>query len=277
MKKRTITKSTWFFFLVAFGLSWLFWIPATLVEKNIQETSWVILLYLGGLGPPVAGIALTYLNKDKAFQKEYWQRVLNPKRIGGKWYLIILLAYPILALLVSVVVQGQIQISVTLIEVQEQPLSLVTFVIFIFVFGPLPEELGWRGYALDELQEQMNAVMASLVLGIMWAIWHIPLFFMNGTYQNEMGFGTLSFWQFCGFAVVFSVLITWVYNNNRRSILSAALFHFIVNLTGNLIEISATEELIRNILLLIAAIIIVQVYGANTLRGKNAKKDIWAA
>ncbi|HER07931.1 MAG TPA: hypothetical protein ENO20_03380 [Bacteroides sp.] len=84
--KRINTKSPWFFFYMTYGISWLFWIPATFVEENVLETSWVILLYLGGLGPPVAGIALTYLNKDKVYQKEYWQRVFNPKRTGGKWY-----------------------------------------------------------------------------------------------------------------------------------------------------------------------------------------------
>jgi membrane protease YdiL (CAAX protease family) len=274
--KKINPKSTWLFFIIAFGLSWLFWIPAAFVEENVLESSWVILLYLGGLGPPVAGIALTYLNKDKSYQKEYWQRVLNPKRIGGKWYLVILLGYPILAFLVALILNGQIQLSETLKDLLEQPLSLITFAIFIFIFGPLPEELGWRGYVLDELQEQMNAVVSSIVLGAMWAIWHLPLFFMKGTYQNEMGFGTFSFWQFCVSAVVFSVLITWVYNNNRRSTLSAALLHFIVNLTGNLIDISVIEELTRNILLLIITIIIIQIYGVNTLQGKKTKKEVVA-
>jgi hypothetical protein len=67
-----------------------------------------------------------------------------------------------------------------------------------------------------------------------------------------------------------------VYNNNRRSTLSAALFHFIVNLTGNLIDISVTEELTRNILLLIITIIIIQIYGVNTLQGKKTKKEVVA-
>ena len=267
------SKSPWFFFLLALGISWLFWIPATFVEKNILETSWVILLYLGGLGPPVAGIALTYLNKDKRYQKEYWQRVLNPKRIGGKWYLVILAGYPILVLLVGLILNGQIQLAENIKELLGRPFSLITFVIFIFIFGPLPEELGWRGYILDELQEKMNAVVASIVLGTIWAIWHLPLFFMNGTYQNEMGFGTFSFWQFCIFAIVFSVLLTWVYNNNCRSTLSAALFHFIVNLMGNLIKISATEELIRNLLLLIITVIIILIFGASTLQGKKEQKE----
>jgi uncharacterized protein len=276
MKKKVNTNSTWFFFMIAFGISWFFWIPATFAKENVLGSAWVILLYLGGLGPPVAGITLTYLNKDKAYQKEYWQRALNPKRIGGKWYLVILFAYPILVLSVAWILNGQIQITETLKELWEQPLSLITFVIFIFIFGPLPEELGWRGYVLDELQERVNAVVASIVLGAIWAIWHLPLFFMNGTYQNEMGIGTPSFWQFCIFAVVFSVLITWVYNNNRRSTLSAALFHFTVNLTGNLMEISPTEELIRNILLVIITIIIVQICGVSTLQGNRNQKEIVA-
>ena len=61
MKKIFSLHSPWIFFVITFGISWLFWIPAGFIDANIQETSWVILLYLGGVGPPIAGIALTYL------------------------------------------------------------------------------------------------------------------------------------------------------------------------------------------------------------------------
>jgi hypothetical protein len=70
-------------------------------------------------------------------------------------------------------------------------------------------------------------------VGFFHAIWHIPLFLMAGTYQAELGFGTAEFWIFIGSATVVSVFYTWIYNNNQGSILSASLFHFSINLTGN--------------------------------------------
>lgn len=267
-------QSQWFFFIAAVGISWLFWVPATFIEENILESSWVILLYLGGLGPAIAGIGLTYLAKDKQYQQEYWDRVLSFRRIGGRWYLVILLVYPILAVLIALTVRGQVQLSEVFKEFLGEPIQLLLlFVLFIFIFGPLPEELGWRGYGLDELQKQYNAVVASIILGSIWAIWHIPLFFMKGTYQNELGFGTLAFWQFSAFAVIFSIFVTWVYNNNRSSTLSAAIFHFSVNLTGNLLEISEIEELYRNILLVILAVVIIKLFGKDKLQRSGEHKD----
>ena len=266
-------QSQWFFFIAAVGISWLFWVPATFIEENILESSWVILLYLGGLGPAIAGIGLTYLAKDKKNQHEYWNRVLSFKRIGRIWYLVILLAYPIIAVLIAFAVSGQVQLSETFKELLGEPPQLLLFILFIFIFGPLPEELGWRGYGLDELQKRYNAVVASIILGSIWAIWHIPLFFMIGTYQNELGFGTLAFWQFSIFAVIFSIFVTWVYNNNHRSTLSAAIFHFSVNLTGNLLEISEIEELYRNILLVILTVIIIRLFGKDKLQRSGEHKD----
>lgn len=68
-------------------------------------------------------------------------------------------------------------------------------VFFTFWFGPLPEELGWRGFALDRLQRRTTALRASLILGTLWALWHLPLFYMPGTYQAGLGAGTA---RFCG-------------------------------------------------------------------------------
>lgn len=260
-------RSPWLFFAIAVGFSWLFWVPAAFVDADIMNSPWVVLLYLGGIGPAVGGILLTYLDTDKARQREYWQRALDPRRIGARWYLVVLFAYPLLtlAVLLPQIAQGQFPASDALQEMLAQPLRLVPFVAFIFLFGPFPEELGWRGYALDALQERMSALASSLVLGAVWAAWHVPLFFMNGTFQNELGFGTAAFWRFMAFAVVISVFFTWAYNSNRRSTLSAMLFHFSTNLTGNLLEMSAAQETIRLAILVLLAAVVVRVCGAKHL------------
>jgi membrane protease YdiL (CAAX protease family) len=269
MKNRTITtRAPLIYFLIAIGFSWLFWIPAAFVDENILESPWVILLYIGGLGPAIGGILLTYLNDDKESRKEYWRRVIDVRRISAKWYLAILLAYPLITALLAIVENGQLQVTETFRELLTQPARVIIFAIYIFIFGPLPEELGWRGYALDGLQNRMNAVLASLLLGAVWALWHIPLFFMKGTYQNELGFGSAAFWRFMVFATVVSIFFTWIYNNNQRSTLSAALFHFSINFTGNILEASEEMDLHRIILFVVAALIVVLFYGANDLAKK---------
>jgi len=253
------------YFLIAVGFSWLFWIPAALAGENILESAWVILLYIGGAGPAIGGIALTVLNKDKESRQEYWRRVWDIKRISGKWYLLILLAYPLITVLLGMAENKQPQLTETFKELLSQPVRLIPFAVFIFIFGPLPEELGWRGYALDGLQRRTNAVTASLLLGVVWAVWHIPLFFMQGTYQYELGFGSAAFWRFMVFAVVISIFFTWIYNNNQRSILSAALFHFSVNFTGNVFEVTEKLELQRILLFALMAVVVVVLYGAKDL------------
>jgi membrane protease YdiL (CAAX protease family) len=84
-------------------------------------------------------------------------------------------------------------------------------------FGPVPEELGWRGCALDRLQERDSALISSLIIGGTWALWHLPLFFIAGTYQHGLGVGTPAFWLFMVTKFPDSILMTWIYNNTRRS------------------------------------------------------------
>jgi membrane protease YdiL (CAAX protease family) len=98
------------------------------------------------------------------------------------------------------------------------------------------EELGWRGFALDRAQSRWNGLTASLILGLLHALWHTPLFFIPGISQGEMGFLSPDFFLFLFMVPMGAVLMTWVYNNTQRSILSAVLLHFFQNLTLNLLS-----------------------------------------
>jgi membrane protease YdiL (CAAX protease family) len=89
-----------------------------------------------------------------------------------------------------------------------QPFGIVRFAMFTLVFGPLPEELAWRGYALDRLQMRWNALMSSLMLEGVWTVWHLPLFFIKGSYQHGLGVGTLGFWLFMMDKVPQSIIMT---------------------------------------------------------------------
>jgi membrane protease YdiL (CAAX protease family) len=259
-------KSPWLYFALTFGWSWLFWIPAALSGQNVMQFPTVLLLVLGGLGPPLAAILLTHLGQDSAERRDFWRRVVDLKRISPAWYAVAFLLSPVLAVLavaVGLLAGEGLPSFDTALGFLSEPLTIVPFVLFNLAYGPLPEELGWRGYALDRLQSKWSALVSSLILGVMWGLWHLPMFFMQGTYQHdELIIGSMRFWLgFCASIVALTVLMTWVYNNTRRSTLSAILIHLMVNLTGQVLDLPDQLEYYRAIWTVVAAIVVVVVWG----------------
>jgi len=256
----------WLFFALAYGLSWVFWIPAALSGLKFDEPPVPILIALGGIGPMVAGIALTYLTQDREGWRDYWRRVADFKRISPGWYAVILLTVPVLtalAVLLDILSGGR----GAHLEARFQSglVSILPFAIFTLFFGPLPEELGWRGYALDRLQERYEALVSSLVLGTAWALWHLPLFFIRGTYQNSLGLGSLEFWLYMAGIIPESILMTWIYNHNQRSTLSAVLFHFMINFIGELFALTERADFYQVVVWAMAAIAVIAIWGPKTL------------
>jgi len=151
--------------------------------------------------------------------------------------------------------------------------SVINLVFFVFVFGPLPEEMGWRGVGYDRLQRQANALTASLILGVAWAVWHIPLFLIEGTFQNQLGFGSFRFWVFLASNVPLTVIITWVYNHTNRSILSAALVHFSGNIIGAILTKTDQLAFLELLGLTVAAVFIIARFGIDLGSDINPTKE----
>lgn len=263
--------SPWFFFVVVFSWTWLFWILATALGTSIQTTLGRMLLLLGLLGPMLGGIGLTYLTRDKEYCREYWSRIVDTKRIAAKWYWVIFLFVPVLmalAVLLDVASSGEmalVRIEERMMPFQSAPWAMVPFVLRVFFHGPFPEELGWRGYALDRLQARWSALVSSLILGAIWALWHLPLFFIKDMFHYAQGAWSLWFWQFMVGVITMSVIVTWIFNNTRRSTLAAILFHFMANLTYELVNVTAGTNLYSTLLWIVAAIAVVAMWGAGTL------------
>ncbi|MWV39074.1 type II CAAX endopeptidase family protein [Natrialba sp. INN-245] len=258
----------WQFFAIAFGVSYLFWIPLVVLEYDPFALPGVILFAGGGLGVPGAAIFLLFWDAEEKHRRDYWRRLVDVRRIGLRWYAVILLLVPVLnglALLLGILAGDAVPGFERAAEFAADPVSLLPYAVFMLIFGPLPEELGWRGYALDGLQARWNALWASLILGFVWAVWHVPMFFMIGTYQAELGVLTLPFWEFMVGATLVSVLYTWIYNNTGRSILGAVLFHFSGNFSGELIPHGPVGRLFPAVLALLVVVVVVSVYGPKTL------------
>ena len=250
------------FFLFTFGWSLSFWY-LTVVLGGIDQFPGSILQYVGGAGPLVAALILTHFFEKPPAQKNFWSRTFDPRRIPWRWMLAALLIHPMILLVVTAVdiaLGGMFQLKTANLTSLGSVLNLV---FFVFVFGPLPEEMGWRGVGYDRLQRQTNALAASLILGIAWAAWHTPLFLIEGTFQNQLGFGSFRFWVFLASNIPLTVIITWVYNHTNKSILSAALVHFSGNIIGAIFTKTDRLAFLELLGLTIVAALIIARFGVN--------------
>lgn len=274
-KTKTILSNPWVYFAATFAWTWGIW-TAVILSGQTMETG-TLLLLVGVFGPMVTGIAFTYLTRGKEGRRDYWQRIIDFKRIPFKWYLIVFLFAPILnifAALIDVLLGGT---GATWGEAALNIISDPSAVILSLMFAsliPFVEELGWRGYVLDRLQEKHSALVATLILGTVWMLWHLPLFFVEGSYQSGLGVGTLAFWLFFIGGIFLNIPFTWIYNNTNRSTLAVILFHCMINFTGEAIAISLRADTYATFLWFAAAIAITAIWGAKTMTGKVSGSQV---
>ena len=98
-------------------------------------------------------------------------------------------------------------------------LYVLGFVLTMLLGGPLLEEIGWRGFALPRLQRRYGPLVAALVLGVLWALWHLPQFLVPTWAASSGGGGVSGIALFVLVAVAFSVVLSWVFNNTRGGLL----------------------------------------------------------
>jgi uncharacterized protein len=264
---KLILTSPWIYFAVAYGWSWTFWLLAARLGVSLNTASGVVLEGLGLCGPAIAGIGLTYLTRDKIGRCDYWQRVTDPKRISIRWYLVILLFFPAMSVLASLldVLSGG---SGAIWGKDVEQLAIIPTLSTLFL-PPFLEELGWRGYVLDRLQSRWSALVSGLVLGILWAFWHTPLFFFKDTIMYNMGFGSLAFWTFIIGTVLVAIYLTWIFNNTNRSTLSAILWHAVANGWVALFSLTGQASNYLVVLWFVAVVVITVMWGPKTLMGKG--------
>jgi membrane protease YdiL (CAAX protease family) len=253
------------FLILTIIISWSLWIPAAALGLNAFSVPIIFLLFFGGLGPMISSLILTYTTLGRSGLKDLWERLTQFKKIKKIHYLIIFILIPGICFLAIILESLFLKLGSSFeysLELLLSPISLIGLIIFTFFFGPLPEEIGWRGYGLDSLQEKWKPFLSTLILGIIWSIWHVPLFFMKGTYQNELGLWTVGFWVFFITPIVLSFLITWVYNDCNRSTLSVVLLHFMNNFSGQFFQPSITAEFIRLIILSLFTTLIITFWNS---------------
>ena len=243
------------FFVLAFAFAWFFWIGYAIGKSPIP-------IFAGG--PLVAAFVVTAIVGGKRGLIEWASRIVR-WRVHVVWYAVALLL-PIAVTLVAVyanVALGAPTPQVSLLTAL--PGLGITFLIFLVnpLGGPLGEEPGWRGFALPRMLRTQNAIVASLVLGVIWAAWHLPLF-VTSIYGSPL--------PRVSTIIAEAILYTWLFKHTCGSVLLAILFHASIDtFTGFFFAQYAGVDLDRLLWLYaaldwIVALIVIAMLGLNLAR-----------
>ncbi|MBP1676336.1 MAG: family intrarane metalloprotease [Bacteroidetes bacterium] len=218
------------YFGLAYLISWVIWLP--LHGPVFGLTNLPVLPYhhgFGGLGPLIASFLTTWIYQRNKGVKLLIKKCLQPRPI---LYLIIALLSPFLLAFIATIInffvsKTPINLSGLFVSKEFPQFNLFTFFVYNLIFFGFGEEVGWRGFALPRLQNKFNALTSSIILTVFWAIWHWPLFFYRpGLASMELAgiFG----WIFS--LLTGSVLLTWLYNSSKASVLICAVFHSTIDI-----------------------------------------------
>jgi membrane protease YdiL (CAAX protease family) len=227
------------FWAVTFTTSWAFWLVAILLGGPPMSSPTAIPYLLGGFGPVIAAIVLRV---RRARRREPAPAHAVSSRPGVRWLWVV----PLLVLASATVVAAafladalggptpSLTAGKDLITTIGGP---VPFLISMLIGGPLAEEPGWRGTAYPRLRASMTRLQAGLLLGVVWAVWHLPLFFIPGTLQASFGLISWSGLLFCLSVIPMALLTGYAYE--RGGVVASIAVHFGVNTTIALLTINA--------------------------------------
>ena len=222
------------FFLLVFALTWVVWVPRAVgVPVGVVGQLWTWM-------PAVAAVLAAALTGGRAAVRRLLSTLLR-WRVGWWWYALVILGPAAFAAVVAAAYALLGGSWITGFPAATTGLgSLALFLVVLTLTDGLGEELAWRGFALPQLLERYSALIASVVLGVVWGLWHLPLVFTEGSAL----FGQ-PIWLLLADIVAKSILFTWVFVRTRGSVLIAALLHG----TTNLFTVSPTVSLAGGLLL----------------------------
>jgi len=244
------------FFLIDFLLTWIpLWLAVTAINRGWFEFN-VLFMGVAGISAVPAALIMIYTSGNRELVRDFWRRAVNPALIPGLWWGVTLLFVPLLMGL-SVLLSLAFGDSLSQLQPDSRLLAApLGFVILHLLYGPLPEELGWRGYGIDSLRSRMNGFWTSILFGVIWPFWHLPMFFLPGSYQQALLCQPVPLLFYITSMIPQALIMNWIYFHTNRSVLSAVLFHFAINFIGEAFHISQVSKSIAGALYFAAAILI---------------------
>lgn len=246
------------FYLVAFAVTWAAWIPRTAHAWGLAPFTgaWFdspLLYIIGGLGPGVAAYAVTRWMYGADGDRYLWAGVLQ-WRVGMRWYAVGSLAYPVIWLAAAAFAG---RLDPTLFAAGTWLGGIATFAMYLVL--AVPEEVGWRGFAQLHLQTRHGALVSGLVVGTLWALWHLPL----RLHPDEVAAGSSQLWWAVA-TVAAAVLYAWLFNSIGGSVLLVIVLHAMGNTMSVLADRAAIVAYEAAITVTVA-VALVAIFGATNL------------
>ena len=252
------------FFALAFGIAWGIWIVMRtaaiqpILGPNFSISPGYLLLLVGIAGPTWAALLINSLAPGRADRRALMHRLLR-WRVGLGWYLIAVGIPLLLALMTTICYR--LASGIRFADLQ---------------FGPLEEEPGWCGFAFPLLRDTTSAVLSCLIIGVLWGLWHLPLFLLPGTSQyvlvTQHPPGILWFLGFVVQTTALSVLLGWLVTRTRGSVPIAMVFNSGANMAYSVLAVlgvyTAWQALLSYVGLMVLVTVIVIVIHGPQLTGK---------
>jgi membrane protease YdiL (CAAX protease family) len=262
------------FLILAFGITWIVGIPLAIKNQPGSEPNPFEISQIGALGPAIAALILIYRENGTHGLKEFWRKITN-WRFSLSWYLGIILIPLIMSGVLPTIILFFIRYGSPppfLGPLHGAPTwkNAWWFFLFIVVIGGGQEELGWRGYLLPKLQIQSNALVSSLIIGVIWTLWHVPFLFIPGS--------ALYGAPLIGYLIqltLLSLILTWIYNNTD-SILACILYHAWTNFTGAYLMVDVTDTIYGLLTLgtqVLVILLIILIYKPKRLSKRPVRVD----
>lgn len=214
---------------LSFGFSWTIWIAVLLV---VPEAGGVAVM-AGAFGPALAAAAMV---RRAGRSIGDWLRSIFRVRVSGRFYALAL-AVPVGIVAVQTVAAAMLDVPLTFDGMPARVLTFVVTAAAVFFVGGGQEEPGWRGWLQPKLQERLDPVSTSGVIGVVWAVWHLPLFVLDFEMYRDF-----RFWLYVPTLVALSVIYTHLWNRSRGSVVVAMVLHAAINASTALIPVEDSVE-----------------------------------
>lgn len=243
------------FFICAYFFTWIFWIPAIFVPETIGS----VLMLIGLIAPAVVSTIFVLVSGSDELKKDLKDKIISfykVKWINVFWAVVVFALIVVFSILLSLLFgQSLKQFSFT-DDFSFTGVGIGTAFVTI-TLASIIEEVGWKGYCEDSIGQYMNWFWESLLFGALWSLWHLPLIFIQGTYQAGLMVNPLYVINFFISGIPLGYIITWVYLVSDRSILACMIFHLFVNFMQEKIAMTPETKCLETIVVIIATVIIV--------------------
>lgn len=219
----------------------------------------MLFLLPGLMAPFLISLIMIYTSKNSDLNKDFVNRLINLRLIQPKMLPALFLIMP-LSVIISIFLSLPLGGSISQFQFSKGFSFSSGFVpvLLLLLLAACFEELGWRGYAFDSLQSRLTYFSASIIFSVLWSLWHFPLIFVYNFYQYNVFHE--NFWFGVNFfmsIIPMGIIISWICIKNRKSVLAAIIFHFFVNISQEMLNMSQTTKCIETFVLTIVAVSII--------------------